>query len=131
MALKNSNNNARTSSYNQANEGAQAAGKKGPRILGYVNIGIATAIPGDQRRVDSIRLMEGNALHEAIFAGLNAQRDTDPELEAPEGATKKQLADMEAARKALLAERLAGFISKLVISFNPSRTDADSELINF
>ena len=130
MALK-SNTTTRTSSYSQANEGAQAAGKKGPRILGYVNIGIATAIPGDQRRVDSIRLMEGNPLHEVIFAGLNAQRESDPAMEAPEGATKKQLAEMEEARKALLAERLAGFVSKLVVSFNPSRTDADSELINF
>lgn len=130
MALK-SSNGTRTSSYAQANEGAQAPGKKGPRILGYVNIGIATAIPGDQRRVDSIRLMEGNPLHEVIFAGLNAQREGDPVLEAPEGATKKQLAEMEEARKALLAERLAGFVSKLVVSFNPSRTDADSELINF
>lgn len=130
MALK-SGNGTRTSSYAQANEGAQAPGKKGPRILGYVNIGIATAIPGDQRRVDSIRLMEGNPLHEVIFAGLNAQREGDPVLEAPEGATKKQLAEMEEARKALLAERLAGFVSKLVVSFNPSRTDADSELINF
>lgn len=130
MALK-SGNGTRTSSYSQANEAAQASGKKGPRILGYVNIGIATAIPGDQRRVDSIRLMEGNPLHEVIFAGLNAQREGDPAMEAPEGATKKQLAEMEEARKALLAERLAGFVSKLVVSFNPSRTDADSELINF
>lgn len=130
MALK-SSNGTRNSSYSQANEGTQANGKKGPRILGYVNIGIATAIPGDQRRVDSIRLMEGNPLHEVIFAGLNAQREGDPVLEAPEGATKKQLAEMEEARKALLAERLAGFVSKLVVSFNPSRTDADSELINF
>lgn len=105
--------------------------RKAPSVLGYVNIGIATNIPGDQRRVESIRLTDNNPLHQVIFAGLNATREGDPTFEIPAGATAKQIKEIEEARKALLAERLAGFISKLVVSFNPSRTDADSELINF
>lgn len=109
----------------------RGAAKPAKAILGYINIGMNTSKPGDVRRVDSIRLMEGNALHEVIFAGLNAEREGDPAFVLPEGATKKQIAEMEEARKALLAERLAGFISKLNVSFNPSRTDADSDLIQF
>lgn len=109
----------------------RGAAKPTKAILGYINIGINTNKPGDVRRVDSIRLMEGNPLHEVIFAGLNAEREDDPKFDVPEGATKKQIAELEDQRKALLAERLAGFISKLNVSFNPSRTDADSDLINF
>jgi len=124
MAVKSSN------TAQQDTRGAQAS-RKGPAVLGYVNIGIATAIPGDQRRVDSIRLMEGNPLHELIFAGLNATREGDDTFEVPAGATEKERAKIEEARKNLLAERLAGFQSKLVISFNPARTDATSELVSF
>lgn len=121
----------RQTNQNNAQSNTQTTGKKGPAVLGYLNIGINTSKPGDVRRVESIRLMEGNALHEVIFAGLNAERESDPTFEVPEGATKKQIADIEEARKALLAERLASFASKLNVTFNPSRTDADSELINF
>lgn len=118
---KNSNTNESTTSRGTA---------KKPAILGYINIGMNTARPGDIRRVDSIRLMEGNPLHEVIFAGLNAERENDPDFNT-EGLDAKALAKLDDQRKALLAERLAGFISKLNVSFNPSRTDADSELIVF
>lgn len=121
----------RQNTQTNAQPAPQASGKKGPAVLGYLNIGINTSKPGDVRRVDSIRLMEGNALHEVIFAGLNGERDTDPTFEIPEGATKKQIAELEEARKALLADRLASFFSKLNVTFNPSRTDADSELVQF
>lgn len=109
----------------------RGAAKPAKAILGYINIGINTNKPGDVRRVDSIRLMEGNPLHEVIFAGLNAEREDDPKFEVPEGASQKDIAKLEEQRKALLADRLAGFISKLNVSFNPSRTDADSDLIAF
>lgn len=109
----------------------RGAAKPAKAVLGYINIGINTNKPGDVRRVDSIRLMEGNPLHEVIFAGLNAEREDDPAFAIPEGASQKDIAKLEEQRKALLADRLAGFISKLNVSFNPSRTDADSDLINF
>jgi hypothetical protein len=124
MAFRKNENTQETTS-------TRGAAKNKPAVLGYINIGLNTNKPGDVRRVDSIRLMEGNALHEVIFQGLNAEREGDPEFVVPEGASDKVIADLEAKRKALLAERLAGFISKLNVSFNPSRTDADSDLIQF
>lgn len=124
--------NTRAKNTNQA--AAQGAGgneRKGPAVLGYVNIGINTNVPGDVRRVESIRLLDNNPLHVVIFNGLNATREEDPTFEVPAGASAKEIKAIEEARKALLAERLAGFLSKLNVTFNPSRTEADSELINF
>lgn len=125
MALRTDN------STNTPNNAGQAQGRKGPAVLGYVNVGIATTVPGEQRRVESIRLMDNNPLHVIIFNGLNLQREGDPSFEVPEGATAKEIAKLEEARKNLLAERLAGFRDKLVLSFNPSRADADSSLVDF
>lgn len=130
MAMKKSNTSAQSSYAAAADRQAPATTRRGPATLGFINIGISTAKAGDIRRIDSIRLLEGNPLHELLFAGLNAQREDDPTWDT-DGLSAKEVDALEAQRKALLAERLAGLMSKLHLSFNPARTDADNELVVF
>ena len=109
-------------SSNTAATSARAAGGSTKRILGYLNIALPTANGADKRRLDSIRLYEGNELHEQVFAGLNATRDGDDKLlkgKAPE------------EREALMRQRLENLQKILHISFNPSRTEAENELVLF
>lgn len=82
--------------------------------LGFINIGLPNS-QGKERRIDAIRLLAGNALHQQLFDALALQRPGDEKLTAEQG---------EAAK----LERLAKLTENLKISFNPSATDADNEL---
>lgn len=85
--------------------------------LGFINVGIKTAA-GKSVRIDSIRLMEGNEVHQQIFNGLAMQRTGDDKLAEAESDAEK-------------IKRLENFISILEISFNPSRTSEDNKIALF
>ena len=83
------------------------------KTLGFVNINMRTKA-SNPIRVEAIRLMEGNRVHEQISDYLT--------LKAPEfkGTEEEMVAEK--------ARRLAHVIGQLDITFNPSRTDEEAEL---
>lgn len=85
--------------------------------LGFINVGIKTAA-GKSVRIDSIRLMDGNEVHQQIFNGLNMLRVGDEKLAQNESDSEK-------------IKRLESFIKLLDISFNPSRTSEDNKIALF
>lgn len=113
MAYKNS-----AAEQAQAATGTAASSRAAKQeILGYLNLGLPTKTPGKFRRVDSIRLIKGNAIHEQVFAHLNLSKAGDN----LEGMTDEQV-------KELSAERILRLAEMLQLTFNPSPDEADSEL---
>lgn len=95
----------------------QRAEREVKKTLGFLNINVATAV-GNPIRVEAVRLMEGNKVHEQIAQGLSVTRPGDEKL-SPEERAK------------VAEERLANLISLLNITFNPTRTEEESVLANF
>lgn len=111
-------NNETSNNTNANNNGSNENGGRAKQvILGYLNIGLPTKTPGKHRRVDSIRLIKGNPIHEQVFAHLNCSK-ADDNLE---GLSDEALAS-------LYRERLERLYEMLQLTFNPSPDEADSEL---
>ena len=111
MAVKQSATN------NNAPARTERAEREAKKTLGFININMATT-SDKPIRVEAIRLMEGNSVHEQIARGLSVTRPGDEKLNAEE-------------RAAMAEQRLANLIKLLNITFNPARTEQDSTLADF
>lgn len=87
--------------------------REAKKTLGFININMNTKA-SNPIRVEAIRLMEGNRVHEQIADYLT--------LKHPEFKGTDEEIVVEKAR------RLAHVISQLDITFNPTRTDEESAL---
>ena len=114
MAFKNKAQEQAQATTGAANNGG---GRAKQEILGYLNLGLPTKTPGKHRRVDSIRLMKGNLIHEQVFNHLNLSK-ADDDLT---GKTEEEV-------KQLYADRIARLAEMLQLTFNPSPDEAESEL---
>lgn len=87
--------------------------REAKKTLGFININMNTKA-SNPIRVEAIRLMEGNRVHEQIADYLT--------LKHPEFKGTDEEIVVEKAR------RLAHVISQLDITFNPTRTDEEAAL---
>jgi hypothetical protein len=114
MAFKDTAKAQAQAATGTANNGG---GRAKQEILGYLNLGLPTKTPGKHRRVDSVRLIKGNPIHEQVFAHLNLSKEGDN----LEGMSDEEI-------KQLSVERINRLAEMLQLTFNPSPDEAESEL---